>query len=211
MYGGRPSQYNAASLQGNLSRLRQVGFILPDEELTDVINYARREKASLQVLASLGSGKQEVVELTFDRNNTGVPNMVDSKDHLATIRDGAYDQESYQNIDFRWIGKSVAVEVPMAGDIACVQFEAFRAVTGAQHDIVKIEGGNASPEFFDLSGSSLDQRKLVEVTLHGGGDSPIFHFEAQMPEIQFPNDRRKIAWGIVLPVTVDPGKACVNR
>src|SRR5207253_608732 len=104
----------------------------------------------------------------------------------------ASDQENYRNIAFRWLGKSVAVEVPLMRDVTCVKFEAFRAATDTHAGVVKIEGGQAGPVLLDLSGTSFDNRKPVAVTLHGSGDSAIFHFEAQMPEIQFPNDPRRI-------------------
>jgi hypothetical protein len=212
MFGGRPSNYSPDVFKTDLPALNEIGFAVPNEELFSIANYARRTKASLEFVASLGDGTQAFAIMKFDGKGTmSLPDLPEVHGRVASFRSGEHGVGDYENFSFRWLRKVSTLDIPIANGVSCLTIEAFRASAEQQSSRVNLSGASASPATIDLAGTLLTSRKTHLITVRSSGEHAQVRLEAEMPEIRFPNDARDIAWGIVSPVRVEPGKVCLIR
>ena len=212
MYGGVPTRYKSDTLYYNISHLREVGFVVPNEEVSAVAAYARGMNASLKLVSELGNGRQSLLLMNFNgRGEMSLPTYDSAQRRVAHIRSGAYHPERYKEFTFRWLQQSVLIDIPTDGQSTCLTIEAFRASPHDLPEVVNLSGVMATPSSIDLAGSAIENRKRIRVTIGGAsGGSTSARLEATMPGRYFPNDNRKIAWGIVTPILVEPGKSCAQ-
>lgn len=209
MYGGRPSQYNASSLNDELPKLGKIGLAVPKEEIFFIAGYAREKSASLTYMAPLAGGNQAFLIMEFDgQGRISLPDLPELQGKFANIRIGVYDQENVGGGTFRWAQKAVTLDVPIRDKLACVRFRASAATIDERPKIVHVKGDGLPAQSFNLKGSALTQPQDVRITASSDQHRATLQLEATMPEIQFPNDGRKISWAIFTPIQVDQGKSC---
>jgi hypothetical protein len=209
MYGGRPSQYNASTLDGDLSKLGKIGLAVPREEIFFIASYALEKSASLTYMAPLAGGTQAFLFMEFDgKGRMSLPDMPELQSQVATIRSGVYDQENVAGASFHWTQNAVALDVPITETVACVRFQASAATVDERPKIVSVKGDVARLQNFDLKGSTLTGRQDIRITAQSDQHLARLQLDAAMPDTQFPNDGRRISWAIFTPIQVDQGKAC---
>lgn len=209
MYGGRPSQYNGTTLDGDLTSLSKVGFAVPRGEILPILAYAAKTSASLSYLAPLADGSQAFLIMEFDgKGRRSLPDLPEFQGKVAAIRSGVFDREEVAGASFHWTQNTVVVDVPISEKVACVRFQASAATVDERPKVVSVKGDVARLQNFDLRGSTLTGRQDIRITAQSDEHLAHLQLDAAMPETQFPNDGRKISWAIFTPIQVEQGKAC---
>ena len=124
---------------------------------------------------------------------------------------GAHERERYQGFAFRWLERSAEMEVPLSGGSACLEVTFFGAEWPERRQLVRVEGAAAEPSSLDLTGTHIHFHRKFHIVVRGSGSAARLRFVADMPEISFPNDPRRIVFGTLMPPIVTRSEACRTR
>jgi hypothetical protein len=208
-YGARVGEFKDDTLNQDLSKKKIVGFIVFNKYVLSIADYAKKNGASLSYEASLSGNDKSFLTLNFDgKGEISLPNNPYFNGSNAYISDGAYDIESVGGTTFHWVKGTLNLDVPIKNKVACVTLKASAASLDRNVREVSVEGDLKKPFSIDLQGTSLTAPGNYKITLSSESALGGLKFKAKFPEIQFPNDSRKISWAIFTPILVEQGTSC---
>lgn len=126
----------------------------------------------------------------------------------AELISGMFGAERRDSIRFRWLSSRVEIDVPMSGNLVCLELIAFGTGRPEEKQIVLVDGVGAQPPAFDLANTNIGTRKSIHIRIPGNGATVRVRLNATMPVTRWPNDGRSIAFGLVVPPRVVPMDSC---
>lgn len=208
MYGASVNRFQE-DFPAGIELTEKTGFGIGRKNYSKLIHYAKRNKFSLDYKYTTKDGKSSFFIL--DPQGDGSINMpIDDVLNLqiAFIKSGVYAEESAGDKTFRWARKSVLVEVPVIDEVACVTFLATASLSEEQRGSLTITGDAVDSTEVALPNSGLGSPTTVSITVRTTAPVAQLTLVSSLPERQFPNDSRSIAWAILGPLYVQQGKAC---
>lgn len=206
MYDARPVALQMDQL-GLFTNRSLIGIAVSNVRLGSIKKWALEQRASLRYLAPLQEGKASLLAVNFDgRSQVSVPAGIEHAEFVS----GAHAAESQPFGAFRWVRAISEMEVATAeADHVCVEMSLFSAKPGLKEEQhIRLEARDGESKEVNLAGSSPSSPMTVRMNLDTKDGTSGLRILAKFPEIRFPGDPRRIAFGTLLPIRLTAGKTC---
>jgi len=127
-----------------------------------------------------------------------------------TWNDGAYNVETYRGLSFRWVRARATLSMPLTRGAVCVVLSVFGTGRIEPEQIVRVEGAAVEPAEFNIAGTTISSPKTVRLAVRASGDVARLLLISTMAETRFAGDPRLIAFGVALPIALEPVDRCSN-
>lgn len=209
MYDARPVHLNLADLD-RFAETEAIGVAVANRDVNRIVQWAAAHKASVE--RKIGLEEDNSASFLVIRFNGKDERDLSGAESQIEIKSGAFPVENGGAGRFRWAGSDVDLmaAVPSAGR-ACLSIRLFSAnYKPSDKEAVRLawNGGAAT---IDLHGSTMSAPTTAQLDVTPNNGLAEVHMTAEFSDFTFPNDARRIAYGIKLPVELDAGRACQVR
>ncbi len=204
MFGARAAVFDALHmndiLMGNAAKI----VIVSNKALAGLGDAAAKRGGKLEYLDVLQEEPASFVQIIFNGHQD-----LSHPRGVVTPTAGNYAREKVGQTAFNWMRAEAHLSAVVPGaEVACVTVSLFDTGLIAGPQIVHLTEAGLQQAATDIAGHTAQNPAEVSATVNLHDGSAILTLKADAGERSFPNEARKIAYGLVLPIEVAAGHAC---
>ncbi len=204
MFGARAATFDVMNMDRILEGRAAKIVIVPNKMLARLGDAVAKRGGKLEYLDVLQGEPGSFVQIRFDSHQ-------DSSHPIGAVMptSGHYDSEKINQMKFDWMRADADLSAVIPGaDVACVTLSLFGTGLIAGPQVIHLMGAGTQQFTTDVAGHTAQNPVELSATVDLHDGSADLKLKAEAGERSFPNDPRKIAYGLVLPIAVAAGHAC---